>query len=385
MSVIRVLVVDDQDDVRRAVSLVIKAEPSLALVGAAPDLESGLALAVRERPDVALVDFKLSGGGPRLVREICLRCPSTRVLAFSAYEDRAAVFEMLRAGASGYLVKGEEIAGIGRAIRRVAAGESTLSPSVMSEVLQEFSVHLEHAKMSEDKHGVSVARVRETIQAGGISTVYQPIVELRGRRTIGYEALSRFMTQPARTPDVWFAEAASVGLGVELERAAIASALAGLSRIQRDCFLSVNLSPWALLDAQVLDELGARDARRTVVELTEHAPVDDYTLLQKSLLDLRARGLRLAVDDAGAGYASLRHVLNLAPDMIKIDISLTREIETSRGARALAAALISFGAEMGQLVIAEGIEGDETIDVLEGIGVQYGQGFLLGEPSQLRE
>jgi EAL domain-containing protein (putative c-di-GMP-specific phosphodiesterase class I) len=225
--------------------------------------------------------------------------------------------------------------------------------------------------------------VRETIESGAISTVYQPIVELTSRRTIGYEALSRFTLAPEQSPDVWFAEAATIGLQIEFERAAITTALAGLARIEGDCFLSVNLSPDALLDERLLDELRARDLKRIVVELTEHAPVENYNLLSQSLLELRARGLRLAIDDAGAGYASLRHVLNLAPDIIKIDISLTREFETNRGARALATALISFAREMQQLVIAEGIERNETLDVLETLGVQYGQGFLLGTPRQL--
>ena len=120
-----------------------------------------------------------------------------------------------------------------------------------------------------------------------------------------------------------------------------------------------------------------------VLELTEHAAVHDYEVLRQALLELRARGLRLAVDDAGAGYASLRHVLSLAPDIIKLDISLIREIETDRGARALASALISFAEQMGQLVIAEGIEHDRTVEVLAAIGVRYGQGFLLGRPAAL--
>lgn len=379
------LVVDDQADIREALRLVVIAEPSFVLVGVAADVESGLATAVREKPNVALVDFKMSGGGPRLVRAIRARCPGTRVVAFSAYEDRAAVFEMLRAGATGYVLKGAESTEIVRAIERAAAGESTLSPSITSEVLHELSAHLEQVKATEDEHDLGISRVRKAIQPGVITTVYQPIVELKGRRTIGYEALSRFNLDPVRSPDVWFAEAASVGLQIELERAAITTALAGLGRIDGDCFLSINLSPEALLDERLLDELRARDLKRIVVELTEHAPVHDYNLLRQSLLELRARGLRLAIDDAGAGYASLRHVLNLAPDIIKIDISLTREFETNRGARALATALIFFAAEMQQLVIAEGIERDETIGVLEAIGVRYGQGFLLGTPGPLDE
>jgi EAL domain-containing protein (putative c-di-GMP-specific phosphodiesterase class I) len=247
----------------------------------------------------------------------------------------------------------------------------------------EFSVHLEQVKATEDEHDLKISRVRNAIQSGVITTVFQPIVELKGRRTIGYEALSRFNIGPMRTPDVWFAEAASVGLQIELERAAITTALAGLGRIDSDCFLSINLSPEALLDERLLDELRAHDLKRIVVELTEHAPVHDYNPLRQSLLEVRTGGLRVAIDNAGAGHASLRHVFNLAPDIVKIDISLTREFETNRGARAIATALIVFAAEMQQLVIAEGIERDQTIGVLKAIGVQYGQGFLLGLPGPL--
>jgi EAL domain-containing protein (putative c-di-GMP-specific phosphodiesterase class I) len=228
-----------------------------------------------------------------------------------------------------------------------------------------------------------VFRIRQAIDSAAIETAYQPIVQLASRSPIGYEALSRFRLEPEQNPGRWFADARSVGLELELERATLASALRDLNRIPADCFLSVNLGPAALLDDRSLELLAAHDPKRTVLELTEHAAVDDYDLLRHALLDLRTRGLRLAVDDAGAGYASLRHVLSLAPDILKIDASLTSQVERDRGARALTTALISFATEMDQLVIAEGIEREETVDELVTIGVQYGQGFLLGKPKQL--
>jgi len=122
---------------------------------------------------------------------------------------------------------------------------------------------------------------------------------------------------------------------------------------------------------------------RTVVELTEHAEVADYDVLHSALLTLRSQGLRLAIDDAGAGYSSLRHILNLNPDIIKADGSLTAQVDRDRGARAMTVALVSFASEMGQIVVAEGIERRETVTALQSIGVQFGQGYLLGRPQSL--
>ncbi|HEV8420861.1 MAG TPA: EAL domain-containing protein, partial [Actinomycetota bacterium] len=124
-------------------------------------------------------------------------------------------------------------------------------------------------------------------------------------------------------------------------------------------------------------------ATRIVVEITEHAQVADYAELLEALGDFRSRGGRLAIDDAGAGFASLRHVLVLLPDVIKLDISLTQGIDRDRNRRALASAMISFAAEIGATIIAEGIETRDELDSLRSLGVRYGQGFYIGRPRQL--
>ncbi len=120
-----------------------------------------------------------------------------------------------------------------------------------------------------------------------------------------------------------------------------------------------------------------------VVEITEHEPVDDYDELARALERLRARGARIAIDDAGAGFASLRHTLQLEPDVIKLDISLTRRIDRERGKRALAKALISFAQEMGVDIVAEGIETEAELHTLLELGARYGQGFFLARPGPL--
>jgi two-component system, NarL family, nitrate/nitrite response regulator NarL len=196
----RVLVVDAHAEVRGALAEVVDREPSFRLVGVAADFGSAIERAIREQPHVAIVGFKLHGGGPRLVHAIRASCPNTHVVAFSVYEDRSAVFEMLQAGAIAYLVKGEDAADIVRAIERATAGESTLSASVTSDVLHELADHLNQRRTSRDEQRRRLARVRQATEPGAIATVYQPIVELATGRTVGFEALSRFNLEPRQGP-----------------------------------------------------------------------------------------------------------------------------------------------------------------------------------------
>lgn len=128
--------------------------------------------------------------------------------------------------------------------------------------------------------------------------------------------------------------------------------------------MSVNLSAEAVLAAATVELLTAGAPRRVVVELTEHAQVADYALLEQRLAGLRAAGVRVAVDDAGAGFASMRHIVRLRPDIIKIDLELTRGVDADPARRALAAALITFGADIGATIVAEGVETAGELAVL---------------------
>ena len=279
----------------------------------------------RRRPDVALVDFKMpAGGGPRVAREVSRSFPGTRVVALSAYEDQNSVFQMLRAGAVGYLVKGAPLVEIVDTIRRAARGQAVLAAEVTSDVVHALAGQLELEESSKERRQAQVERIRGALEPGGLRVIFQPIVKLERGALIGYEALTRFDVLPVRPPEVWFEEANAVGLQLELELAALRAALEALPEIPGELFLSVNLSPEALLSSSVLDALGASPAR-TVVEITEHVQIEDYEVLNQSLLELRAAGLRLAIDDAGSGYSSFRHVIETAPDMIKIDGSLTQQ------------------------------------------------------------
>jgi EAL domain-containing protein (putative c-di-GMP-specific phosphodiesterase class I) len=128
--------------------------------------------------------------------------------------------------------------------------------------------------------------------------------------------------------------------------------------------------------------LAASEPDRVVLEITEHEAVTDYTDILASIAELRELGLRIAVDDVGAGFASLRHLLRLKPDVLKLDVSLCRHVNSAPG-RALVHGLLSFAHHSDATVVAEGIETDEELAGVLSLGVGFGQGFLLGRPAPI--
>jgi EAL domain-containing protein (putative c-di-GMP-specific phosphodiesterase class I)/DNA-binding NarL/FixJ family response regulator len=381
---IRVLVVDDEPVVRAALAELVEAEETLELVGVASDAQEAIDLALLEHPDVALLDVKMpGGGGPRAAREIRIGSPQTRVVALSAYEDRTSVLEMLRAGAVGYLVKGTRAADIVKMVYNVTRGDVVLSSEVMGDILEELTGRLQIEGEEEELLNLQSARIRDVLDHDKLTMVFQPIVDLETEEVVGLEALARFPAGLDRPTQAWFTEAAAVGLRLELELAAIEAALAGLAEAPAGPYLSVNAMPDTLASEGLAELLTNAPADRLVLEITEHAPVHDYEGLNKAMQRMRGRGIRLAVDDAGSGFASLRHILQLAPDIIKIDNALTRNVYKDPARRALAAGLISFAAELGATIIAEGIETREELDALRALGVRYGQGFFVGRPGSI--
>lgn len=227
------------------------------------------------------------------------------------------------------------------------------------------------------------ARIADILASRAIDVVYQPVYRTSDGRLMAFEALSRFRAAPERAPDLWFAEAAEVGLLEELEFLAAALALRGLERIDPSIKLTLNLSPSSVLSPAFARMFEGAPLRRVVVELTEHAEVPCYAALRAALAPLRARGLRLAIDDVGAGHATFRHVLDLAPELIKLDRSLIAGIDGDSARRALADALTIYGRRIGSEVVAEGVETWGEYAVLKEIGVTRVQGYLLGRPQPL--
>jgi len=215
------------------------------------------------------------------------------------------------------------------------------------------------------------------------NVVYQPIVDLTRGQICGWESLARFTDEPMRSPDVWFRDAAEAGLGLEMELRAVEKALMGLGQLPAQHYLSINCSPQLFLSGRLGRMLGACDPGRLVLELTEHCIVSDYNALMEAIEPLRARGLRLAIDDAGAGYASMRHILQLRPDIIKLDMALTQGIDGDSQRRAMASALIAFARETNCSVVAEGVETLPDLLTLRRLGADKVQGYLTGRPMPL--
>jgi EAL domain-containing protein (putative c-di-GMP-specific phosphodiesterase class I) len=227
-------------------------------------------------------------------------------------------------------------------------------------------------------------RILRVLREGRLRTVAQPVVELETGRVVGVEALARFDDPPYRPPDEWFREAQEVGLGLELEVLAVRRALEMLEMLPGGLNLGINVSHALLLSGQLEPLLEGYSARRLLVELTEHAGFDDYATFREAMAPLRERGIRLAVDDVGAGFSSLRHVVELAPDRMKLDRMFTSGIESNPARRAMAEALIVFARRTGVGLVAEGIETESELRVMRRLGVPLGQGFLIQPPAEPR-
>jgi EAL domain-containing protein (putative c-di-GMP-specific phosphodiesterase class I) len=229
----------------------------------------------------------------------------------------------------------------------------------------------------------AVETIHRVLRNGAVRPTFQPVVRLVDGTVIAFEALARFRGEDFPGPDQAFAAAMDAGLGVELELLAMRQAFTSLDSVPRGAYLSTNLSVEAMLDPRVQETLLANAGRRITVELTEHTQVHDYPTLVAVTERLRAAGILIAVDDAGAGFASLSHILQLRPDIIKLDITLTRGIDDDPVRMALARCLVAFASDIGANLVAEGIETSAERDKLLELGVRLGQGYLLGRPGAL--
>jgi EAL domain-containing protein (putative c-di-GMP-specific phosphodiesterase class I) len=213
---------------------------------------------------------------------------------------------------------------------------------------------------------------------GGPDVVLQPIVDLVTGARVGAEALSRFPAAWGKAPDVVFAEAHSIGAGDRLELLALESAAALLASVPG--YISMNVSPATLLTPEFSELLGAMPLDRVLLELSEHDQVEDYAALNDTLAPFRAGGLRLAIDDVGAGFSSLRHIVVTAPDVIKIDRSIVSGLHADPVLAKLVGSLVEFAHGCDVQVVAEGVETADEDVTLRTLGVDYGQGWLYGRP-----
>jgi EAL domain-containing protein (putative c-di-GMP-specific phosphodiesterase class I)/putative methionine-R-sulfoxide reductase with GAF domain len=220
--------------------------------------------------------------------------------------------------------------------------------------------------------------IEHLCEPGRIRAVVQPIVRPADMVVVGYEALARMSVAPRHPPDWWLELASEFGLRKRLEMACLSAAI-GLGAPPDGRMLFVNASPSTVADSAFLD-LRTEFPDRLVVELTEQEAVEDYDALRNCLAGYLQRGVRLAIDDAGAGYSSLRHVVELSPDYLKLDRELVSGIDQDPNRRALMRAVVAFAREVGTSVIAEGVETRGELDVLRDAEVHMVQGYLLARP-----
>jgi EAL domain-containing protein (putative c-di-GMP-specific phosphodiesterase class I) len=228
-----------------------------------------------------------------------------------------------------------------------------------------------------------IERIRKLLRSDALDMEFQPIFDLGAQDIVGVEALARFRMQPLRSPDAWFREAAAVGLGTEVEMVAVRRALDALPHLSPDSMLSLNASPTTVASAEFFETLVNRAADRIVVEVKEAALVRNERALQGAIERLRGIGMRLAVDDVRNDGESFAGILRLAPEFVKLDISLCRYIDLDEGRFHLVHDLVDLAVEAHVDVIAEGIQSRTELEALRTLGVRYGQGYYLALPGRL--
>ncbi|MBB3677195.1 sensor domain-containing phosphodiesterase [Modestobacter versicolor] len=255
---------------------------------------------------------------------------------------------------------------------------SARDQALMEVLANAASVIIEPDLRDRQQHDEIEQRLRPIMARGGPDVVLQPVVDLASGARVGAEALSRFPGEWGMAPDAVFAEAHSIGAGDRLELLALQQAAAHLDTVPG--YIAMNVSPATLLTRDCLDLLASLPLRRVVLELSEHDQVADYDALHAVVLPLRAQGMTLAIDDVGAGFSSLRHIVVTNPDVIKIDRSIVSGLDHDPVLARLVESLVEFAHGCGVRVVAEGVETAAEHAMLRTLQVDFGQGWLFGRP-----
>lgn len=235
---------------------------------------------------------------------------------------------------------------------------------------------------------VTREQVEAVVEAGGIPIAWQPIVSLETREVLGYEALARFASlegEEELSPAAWFAAASSYGIRQRLELAAVRDACAGLADLPPAVFISLNVSPATVADPAFKDAIEGVAGDRLILEIAEDAVADASDDVQEALSSLRDAGVRIALDDTGSGLVSLRQLLDIRADIIKIDTDIVRGIDVDVTNQAIAFSLKSLAERTGAFSLAEGVETEEEAEMLAALEISAAQGYLFGRPTSAAE
>jgi EAL domain-containing protein (putative c-di-GMP-specific phosphodiesterase class I)/FixJ family two-component response regulator len=380
----QIFVVDDEVANVRLMTRILESE-GYTSVRAFTDSAAALAAASLFCPDLVLLDLHMphvdgldflaslrAHAEDEFVPVLMVTGDVTRTALRSALERGANEFVTKPIDADEMLLRVRNLLSIRRAYQELRDTNAELAEELRVRTRDDDDV------AADREHRADV--IRAIAARGGPAMVFQPIVELASGAAVGVEALARFGSEPDRGPDAWFADAAALGLGTELELSAIESALRHLSELDPSLIVAVNVSAATMLEPAFRARLSSWPLSRMSFEVTEHQPVDDYDPLAEVTAELRDRGALVCVDDAGAGYASLRHILQLHPNVIKLDLTLVRDIDSDPVKRALASALTRFASELGAALTAEGIETASELATVRALGVDFGQGYFIAQP-----
>jgi EAL domain-containing protein (putative c-di-GMP-specific phosphodiesterase class I) len=294
--------------------------------------------------------------------------------------DRATIASGLQAEALAPLMWNSETIGILSMGAVSPANARRLSERLAT--LTEFSVMSAAVlgpKLSERWHrDVLRAEIQNVIDTQAFKPVFQPVVDLATGRLVGFEALTRFAD--GTRPDLRFMAADKVGMMVELEKACLNVQVEKARSLPEGSFVSLNISPALATMLDPLIDILTRTDRVVVLEITEHVVIEDYPRLMAALDQVRPYAM-LAVDDAGAGYAGLRHILELRPQYVKLDISLVRNIDNDPARQAMVTGMAHFAETVGCALIAEGIETENELTAVRLLNIGYGQGYFLARPA----
>ena len=378
---ISVVVADDEETVVDVLRALIGSDPSLRFVGAAHNAEDAIELAARERPDVVLLDVRMPGGGGlRATREITKRCAPTKVVALSAHQDSDTVIAMISAGASGYVPKGDPTDKILRTIHRAmdadyVADEPRPELTLISPMLPRRT-----------QQRTAVARA---ILDGVITAEFEPIADLTTGRIVGLDAHPRVATLPHRSYDTWLADAEGADLLLDFEMSAFRASLAALPVVPDDLFLEFEVTQSTATEGRFRRAIRGSVAPRVVLGFSPLSPAAAPELEATDpggvLATLRARGIRIAARDAGPGFASLRHLSNLSPELARLDPTLIRSLGQTFSSHSVVAAVVACAGDVGARLIAPGVESEEQLRELRNLGVELVQGPIVGEPIPFSE
>lgn len=224
-------------------------------------------------------------------------------------------------------------------------------------------------------------KLRAIVTDRRIKTLYQPIVDLRSNRPIGFEALSRGPAGEFETPDVLFRIAYESDLVLKLDAVCREQAVRAMRRLLDHELLFINMEPGSIFDPRLVESIPKDRVGQVVFEITEHAAISDFQTFRQAAQMVKQRGFKLAMDDVGSAYSGLRIISMIEPDYIKLDMDLTREAHRNRVKMELLRAITGFSNDAGIPMIVEGIETTDELGTVTQLGVNLVQGYLVGRPS----